>query len=123
MAYFGITALGAPNSFQAGLTSALGLNVFSNEEFRQAFKSERLTHSDIDDLLHDVYGFPPLEEEVKLFCEELPTAEGFDWPEFEKALERLRARTADFSKSAKEYDSYTKMMADRYKNIRMKGEL
>ena len=42
MTHFGITALGAPNSFQAGLTSALGLNVFSNEEFRRAFKTDRL---------------------------------------------------------------------------------
>ena len=33
MAFFGITALGAPNNFQAGLVSALGLNVFSEAEF------------------------------------------------------------------------------------------
>ena len=33
MTYFGITALGPPNNFQSGLVSALGLNVFSEEEF------------------------------------------------------------------------------------------
>ena len=69
-----------------------------------------------------MYGFPPLEDEVKLFCDEL-SPEGFDWTEFEAALDRLRVKTADFAKSAKEYDSYGKMQADRYKNIRVKGEL
>lgn len=33
MSFFGITALGAPNNFTAGLVSALGLNVYTDEEF------------------------------------------------------------------------------------------
>ena len=35
--FFGITQLGAPNPLQAGLVSALGLNVFSDAEFEHAF--------------------------------------------------------------------------------------
>ena len=38
MAFFGITQLGPPNNFQAGLVSALGLTVFSDEEFEAAFQ-------------------------------------------------------------------------------------
>jgi hypothetical protein len=37
MTFFGITSLGPPNPLQAGLSSALGLNVFSDEEFEAAF--------------------------------------------------------------------------------------
>ena len=37
MAFFGITALGSPNTFQSNLVSALGIAVFSDEEFEAAF--------------------------------------------------------------------------------------
>ena len=38
MSFFGITALGPPNSFSAGLVSALGINVFSEQEFEATFR-------------------------------------------------------------------------------------
>ena len=38
MSFFGITALGPPSSFQAGLVSALGINVFSVDEFEATFR-------------------------------------------------------------------------------------
>lgn len=75
MTYFGITALGAPNNFQSGLTNALGLNVFSNEEFHETFKrsakGDSLPVACVEDLLHDTYGFPPLEDEVTMFVSKM----------------------------------------------------
>ena len=76
MAFFGITSLGPPNNFQTSLVSALGINVFSEEEFLQAFakvdkdNSGFITPDEVEDLLQTTYGFPPLEEEVELFMQE-----------------------------------------------------
>ena len=38
MSFFGITALGPPNQFKSSLVNALGLNVYSDEEFQEAFR-------------------------------------------------------------------------------------
>ena len=95
MAFFGITSLGPPNVFQTSLVNALGnyqptlhriffyflinltlpltigINTFSEEEFKASFdKIDRdgsgyITSNEVEDLLFDTYGFPPLEEEVK----------------------------------------------------------
>ena len=76
MAFFGITSLGPPNNFQASLTSALGLTVFSDAEFESAFLrmdkdgSGAITPDEVEDLLYETYGFPPLEEEVDMFMKE-----------------------------------------------------
>jgi Ca2+-binding EF-hand superfamily protein len=49
--------------------------VFTEEEFKLAFKkmdkdgSMTITAEEVEDLLHETYGFPPLEEEVVLFME------------------------------------------------------
>ncbi len=73
MSYFGITALGPPNNFQSGLVSALGINIFSEEDFEVTFKridkngNGSIDPSEVEDLLHDTYGFPPLEDEVTMF--------------------------------------------------------
>ena len=74
--FFGITQLGAPNPLAAGLVSALGLSVFSDEEFEAAFlKMDRdgsgaITPDEVEDLLYATYGFPPLEDEVAMFMAE-----------------------------------------------------
>ena len=76
MAFFGITALGPPNSFQSSLVNALGINVFSEEEFEKAFHrvdrdgSGAITPDEVEELLYETYGFPPLEQEVAMFMEE-----------------------------------------------------
>ena len=75
MAFFGITALGSPNTFQSNLVSALGIAVFSDEEFEAAFHkmdkdgSGAITPDEVEDLLTQTYGFPPLENEVEMFME------------------------------------------------------
>lgn len=81
MAFFGITSLGPPNVFQSSLVNALGsilifyhvigLNSFTEEEFKISFdkvdrdRSGYITANEVEDLLFETYGFPPLEEEVK----------------------------------------------------------
>ena len=71
MSFFGITALGPPNPLQSGLVNALGINVFEEEEFEAAFqkvdkdKSGFISPDEVEDLLFQTYGFPPLEDEVK----------------------------------------------------------
>ena len=76
MTHFGITALGPPNSFQSSLCSALGINVFSLEEFANVFgryakEDGCVNTADIEDLLHDTFGFPPLEDEVTLITDRI----------------------------------------------------
>ena len=76
MTFFGITTLGPPKPLAAGLTSALGLTVFSDEEFEAAFVkmdkdgSGAITPDEVEDLLYETYGFPPLEDEVAMFMKE-----------------------------------------------------
>ena len=90
MAFFGITALGPPNQFQSALVNALGINIFSEEEFQRSFNKVDKDHSgfitsdEVENLLFETYGFPPLEEEVKLFMDEFDTNNDgkVSWEEF-----------------------------------------
>ena len=49
----------------------IGLNIFSEEEFKASFekvdkdRSGYITADEVENLLFETYGFPPLEEEVK----------------------------------------------------------
>ena len=127
MALFGITALGPPNSFQAGLINALGINVFDDSEFEAAFArvdkdgSGAITPDEVEDLLTSTYGFPPLEEEVAMFMEEfdLNNDGKVTLEEFKSALTRLREKMNNKAKNATEYTSQQKMKEDRFKHKRM----
>ena len=111
MTYFGITALGPPNNFQSGLVSALGINVFSTEEFEAAFKrmdkdkSGFIEVSEIEDLLHETYGFPPLEEEVTLFLTKFDLNKDgkVSLEEFKFVLDKLKEELNIRAGNAKEY--------------------
>ena len=76
-------------------------------------------------MLFDVYGFPPLEDEVAMFMEEFDTNKDgrISWEEFQAALNRLRDRVNSKAEGAKEYKSWNKMRDDRYKHRRMNGEV
>ena len=127
MAFFGITALGPPNSFSSKLVLALGITVFTNEEFIAAFKkfdrdgSGFITADEVEDLLYTVYGFPPLEEEVKLFMEsfDLNNDGKISLEEFKSVLEKLREKCKRDSGKACEYTSHQKMKEDRFKHRRI----
>lgn len=128
MTHFGITALGPPNNFQSALTSALGINVFSNEEFLETFKrydkngNGCVNTSEVEDLLHDTYGFPPLEDEVALFTSRIEGDE-VSWDRFKAILQELRSESQQKGTSAKEYQSWELMRQHRFKHVRMGGDL
>ncbi len=75
--------------------------------------------------MHDTYGFPPLEDEVSLFITnfDLNKDGKISWDEFKFVLEKLKEECAVKAGNAKEYTSWEKMRADRYKHIRMGTEL
>ncbi len=131
MTYFGITALGPPNNFQSGLVSALGVNVFSVEEFAAAFKrmdkdrSGFIEAAEIEDLLHETYGFPPLEEEVSLFMTQFDQNKDgkVSLEEFTSVLEKMKVELNKKAGNAKEYQSWEQMRADRFKHTRMTKDL
>jgi hypothetical protein len=128
MTHFGITALGPPCNFQSALTSALGCNVFSVEEFEMAFKRYdkagcgSIATCEVEDLLHDTYGFPPLEEEVAMFTDKID-GDSVSWDDFKAILEEMKGSTCSKGTNAKEYKSWELMRQHRYKHIRMNGEL
>ena len=131
MTHFGITALGSQNGFQSGLCSALGLNVFSEEEFKLAFKkcdkdgSGFITIDEVEDMLNDCYGFPPLEEEVEMFMTrfDLNHDGKVSWEEFCTCLNKIKSEVGSKANTAKEYTSFEKMRADRFKHVRMNHEV
>ncbi len=45
MAFFGITAFGPQNNFKTALVNAIGLTMFSEEEYKQAFDRIDTDHS------------------------------------------------------------------------------
>ena len=131
MAFFGITALGAPNTFQSNLCNALGINVFSDEEFEDAFikmdkdGSGAITPDEVEDLLHATYGFPPLEQEVDMFMEKFDLNQDgkVTLEEFKKALVVIREEMNAKAKQATEYTSHNKMKDARFKHTRMNNNV
>ena len=131
MAFFGITALGPPNTFQANLCNALGINVFSDEEFESTFRrvdrdgSGAITPDEVEDLLTETYGFPPLEEEVKMFMTEFDLNQDgkVTLEEFKSALTRMREKMNAKAAEGREYTSAQQMREDRFKHKRMQGEV
>ena len=117
MAFFGITALGPPNIFKTSLINALGLTVYTDEEYEEAFKrvdkdgSGAITKDEVEELLFETYGYPALEEEVAMFMEDFDAnADGkVTLEELKTALNRMR-KTLDSKKDvAAEYKSHSKM--------------
>ena len=131
MAFFGITALGPPNGFQSNLINALGINVFSDEEFEATFLrvdrdgSGAITPDEVEDLLTETYGFPPLEDEVKMFMDEFDLNQDgkVTLDEFKSALTRMRQKMNEKAQSGREYTSNLQMRNDRVKHRRLKGEV
>ena len=128
MSFFGITALGPPNIFKSSMVNALGLNVYTDEEFICAFQkvdkeaSGFVTTAEIEELLYETYGYPALEEEVKMFVEHIETnCDGgkVSLDQFKTCLTQLREQLKGKDNAAKEYSSYNKMSDDRFKHIRM----
>lgn len=131
MSFFGITALGPPNTFSANLVNALGINVFSDEEFEATFRrvdrdnNGSITPDEVEELLTETYGFPPLEEEVKMFMEEFDLNQDgrVTLDEFKLALTRMRQKMDEKASQGREYTSALQMREDRFKHKRMQGDV
>ena len=131
MAFFGVTQLGVQNSFKSSLVNALGFSVFSIEEYEAAFKkldkdgSGFITPDEVEDLLFETYGFPPIEEEVELFMKEFDLNEDgkVSWEEFQLSMNRIKDKMDEKALKAKEYTSFEEFKNARIKHKRMDGEL
>ena len=88
--------------------------MFSEEEFRRSFEkvdkdgSGYITPNEVEDLLFETYGFPPLEEEVDLFMKEFDLNQDgkVSWEEFTSSLRRMKEKIDGKANGAKEYTSF-----------------
>merc|ERR1711957_840624 len=111
--------------------NALGINVFSDEEFEATFRrvdrdgSGAITPDEVEELLTETYGFPPLEEEVKMFMEEfdLNNDGKVTIDEFKSSLIRMREKMNGKADKGREYSSNLEMRQDRVKHRRLNGEV
>merc|ERR1712086_837113 len=114
MSFFGITALGPPNIFKSSLVNALGINVYTDEEFEEAFKrvdkdnSGFITSNEVEELLYETFGYPALEEEIKMFMEGFDTNNDgkVSLEEFKATLTKMRANLDTKKDVGKEYTSF-----------------
>ena len=103
------------------------MTVYTDEEFEAAFnrvdkdKSGYITSNEVEELLYETYGYPALEEEIKMFMEDFDgNNDGkVSLEEFKSALTRMRSTLGGKDGAAKEYTSYNHLTHDRYKHIRM----
>lgn len=130
MSFFGITALGAQNPFQANLVNAIGLNAFTREEFKQAFDridsdgSGYIEVNEVSELLTRTYGMEPLDEEVEMFIEEFDNNRDgrISWDEFVAALDNILGNLEEKAKKASEVKSYDEWSLRRRKHQRGEAE-
>ena len=105
--------------------------MYTDEEFEEAFKrvdrdsSGFITSNEVEELLYETYGYPALEEEIKIFMDEFDSNHDgkVSLEEFKNALTRMRKDLDAKSGAAKEYTSFNKMASDRYKHTRMNCNL
>ena len=108
-----------------------GVQVYTDEEFQAAFRkvdkdnSGYITSNEVEQLLFETYGYPPLEEEVKMFMDDFDTNHDgrVSYDEFTKGLHRMRASLQGKNNVACEYQSYNKLNGDRFKHVRMNKNL
>ena len=109
------------------MASAIGVTVFSEEEFERAFKkcdrdgSGYISVDEVEEMLFECYGFPPLEQEVKLFMDafDLNKDGRVTLDEFKSVLIHIKETCKKDTKKACEYTSHLKMKEDRFKHKRM----
>ena len=105
--------------------------MYTDQEFEEAFKrvdrdnSGFITSNEVEELLYETYGYPALEDEIKMFMDEFDANQDgkVSLEEFKAALGRMRAQLDTKKDVGKEYTSFNKMTADRYKHSRMGNEL
>ena len=126
MSFFGITALGPQNPFQSHLIDAIGLKVFTKEEFKSSFdrldkdRSGYIDISEVRELLQETYSMEPLDIEVDMFMNEFDENHDgrISWPEFEATLTKIVSDLENKAKSASAARSYEDLTFKRRKHIR-----
>ena len=96
------------------LYSFIGINVYTDEEFEEAFKrvdkdsSGYITSNEVEELLYETFGYPALEEEIKMFMEEFDSNNDgkVSLEEFKAALTKMRGNLDTKKDCGKEYTSY-----------------
>ena len=91
-----------------------GINVYTDEEFEEAFKrvdkdnSGFITSNEVEELLYETFGYPALEDEIKMFMDEFDANNDgkVSFEEFKAALTRMRANLDAKKDCGKEYKSY-----------------
>ena len=109
----------------------IGINVYSDEEFEAAFRrvdkesSGFITSDCVEELLYETYGYPALEEEIKMFMDAFDTNHGgkVSLDDFKCCLTKMRECLSTKDGAAKEYTSFNAMAGDRYKHVRMEQNL
>lgn len=105
----------------------IGLTVYTDEEFEVAFVkvdkdgSGFITPNEVEELLYETYGYPALEEEIKMFMEDFDSNHDgkVSKDEFKAALGRMRDLLSQKDGAAKEYTSFNQMNGHRFKHVRM----
>ena len=95
----------------------LGINVYTDEEFEEAFKrvdkdnSGFITSNEVEELLYETFGYPALEEEIKMFMDEFDANNDgkVSLEEFKAALTRMRNNLDAKKDSGKEYTSFNQL--------------
>merc|ERR1719424_2034027 len=98
MAFFGLTALGNEDVFDAASADKLDIIAFTEEEIKETFDefdADRNGHMDtreIESLLTKLFKGPPRPNEKKLFMEKFDTnGDGIvTWTEFSTTIQRLK---------------------------------
>ena len=129
MSFFGITSLGPQNPFQSSLIDAIGLKVFTAEEFKSAFRridkdqSGYIDITEVRDLLRETYGLEPLDLEIEMFMQEFDENHDgrISWEEFERTLGKILADLENKARKASTHKSYDQLTYQRRKHIR--GEI
>ena len=101
-------------SSHTGISFLLGINVYTDEEFEEAFKrvdkdnSGFITSNEVEELLYETFGYPALEEEIKMFMEEFDTNNDgkVSLEEFKATLTKMRANLDTKKDVGKEYTSF-----------------
>ena len=95
-------------------TILIGINVYTDEEFEEAFKrvdkdsSGFITSNEVEELLYETFGYPALEDEIKLFMDEFDANNDgkVSLEEFKAALTRMRTQLDTKKDCGKEYKSF-----------------
>jgi len=129
MAFFGLTALGTEDVFDASSTDKLDIVAFTEEEIKATFDefdaddNGHMDTREIEALLTKLFRGPPRDNEKKLFMETFDTNNDgkVTWAEFSSTIKRLKEEDKDRRSkvsSGCEFTSYEDLKTSRRKHTR-----